>query len=359
MSEKTGLPAQAFPAGEYLRDEIDARGWSVAEFAHILGRPTQAVSEILNGHKEITVETAVEIAAATGTEASTWLRLQDTYRLWKVARAEPQKAATVSRRARLSQLVPMHELRQRGIVPQDAGIDEEEAAVCALLGISDTTSTPSIKFAARRSDEGAPISPAQLAWISCVKRAARLDNSAARPLGDIRELASEVVRRVAEPEALSGLPDLFLEYGIRLVHVPPFKAGKIDGGAYLDRSGIPVIALSGRIQRIDSVVFTLLHELAHVYLGHLTSGIALDSDVCAATENKAERDADRCAMGWALPEPLGISAPISKRAVTQRAAALGVHPGLIVGRLQYQGKLPWSHLRDLTPNVRTYLSVWE
>jgi len=60
-------PAEAFPVGEYLLDELEARGWSIAEFAEILGRPAQAVSEIINGHKEITRETASEIAAATRT----------------------------------------------------------------------------------------------------------------------------------------------------------------------------------------------------------------------------------------------------------------------------------------------------
>jgi HTH-type transcriptional regulator/antitoxin HigA len=78
-------PAEAFPVGEYLSDELRERGWAVVEFAEILGRPFQAVSEILNGHKEITPTTAKEIAAATGTSAETWLRLQDTYRLWKLS----------------------------------------------------------------------------------------------------------------------------------------------------------------------------------------------------------------------------------------------------------------------------------
>ena len=45
----TYTPAEVFPAGEYLRDELDERGWTVTEFAAILGRPVQAVSEILNG----------------------------------------------------------------------------------------------------------------------------------------------------------------------------------------------------------------------------------------------------------------------------------------------------------------------
>ena len=51
-------PAEAFPVGEYLSDELRERGWAIVEFAEILGRPVQAVSEILNGRKEITPTTA-------------------------------------------------------------------------------------------------------------------------------------------------------------------------------------------------------------------------------------------------------------------------------------------------------------
>ncbi|GAD85363.1 HigA family addiction module antidote protein [Nocardia asteroides NBRC 15531] len=359
MIESTGLPAQAFPAGEYLRDEIEARGWTISEFAQILGRPPQAVSEILNGHKEITPETALEIAAATGTEAATWLRLQNTYRLWKLARtADPTRTTAVSRRARLAQLVPMPELRQRGIIPAGASLDDEEAAVCDLLQISDITEPPAFEFAARRSDESAPISPAQLAWIACVQREAGRSEPDLPPLGDLSALAAATVRLTREPSKIAVLPDMFAQNGIRLLYVKAFNSGKIDGGAYLDKAGLPVIGLSGRIQRIDSVVFTLLHELAHVALGHLDNGIRVDSDVCSATEDETERAADRLATRWALPEKIALSAPISKRAVLQRATALEVHPGLIVGRLQYQRILPWTHLRDLTPNVRQFLASW-
>ncbi len=61
--------AEVFPAGEFLADELDARGWTQAEFAAILDRPAQFVSEIISGKKEITRESAAQIGAALGTSA--------------------------------------------------------------------------------------------------------------------------------------------------------------------------------------------------------------------------------------------------------------------------------------------------
>lgn len=227
MNENTGLPAQAFPAGEYLRDELEARDWSVAEFARILGRPPQAVSEILNGHKEITPETAMEIAAATGTEAATWLRLQDTYRLWKLARStDADRTEKITRRARLAELLPMSELRKRGLIPAGADIDAEEAAVLDFLGITDLSEPPPFSFAARRSNENDPISAPQLAWIASVHRAAATARPVTEHRGDIPTLAAELIALSRTPDSFTRLPGVFASHGIQLVYVAHFKSGK-------------------------------------------------------------------------------------------------------------------------------------
>ena len=44
------------------RDELDERGWTVAQFAEMIGQPVQAVSEILDAKTGITAETADSIS---------------------------------------------------------------------------------------------------------------------------------------------------------------------------------------------------------------------------------------------------------------------------------------------------------
>lgn len=80
---RTYTPAEVFPAGEYLRDELDEREWTVTELAEIIGRPIQAASEILNGKKEITTETAISFSEALGTTPELWLNLQTAYHLYE------------------------------------------------------------------------------------------------------------------------------------------------------------------------------------------------------------------------------------------------------------------------------------
>jgi len=94
----TLTPAEVFAPGEYLRDELEARGWTGEEFAEIIGRPVQVVSEILNGRKQIVPETALAIADALGTSAELWVNLQTAYNLHEAKAVRPA-SSDVARRS--------------------------------------------------------------------------------------------------------------------------------------------------------------------------------------------------------------------------------------------------------------------
>lgn len=85
MNER--IPAEVFPPGEFLADEIVERNWTQSEFAEIIRRPIRVVNEIISGKKAITPDTARELAAALGTSPQYWLNLQTAYDLWKAAKS--------------------------------------------------------------------------------------------------------------------------------------------------------------------------------------------------------------------------------------------------------------------------------
>ena len=69
------------PVGKLLARELAVRGWTQVQFAGILDRSAQLVCGIVGGKKEITRETAAQIAAATGTTAGFWLHQQNLHHL--------------------------------------------------------------------------------------------------------------------------------------------------------------------------------------------------------------------------------------------------------------------------------------
>ncbi len=81
----------AIHPGEHLAEELAALNMSAAELARQLKVPTNRVTEILNGHRAITGDTALRLAHFFGTSPEFWLNLQSLYEL-RLAEAKTGKA---------------------------------------------------------------------------------------------------------------------------------------------------------------------------------------------------------------------------------------------------------------------------
>lgn len=88
--------AKSFPPGNFIRKELRARKWTQTQFARILGRPAQFVSDVIRAKRSITPQTALELAAAFDTSAQLWLNLEQS---WQLSRAKPADPA-IARRAK-------------------------------------------------------------------------------------------------------------------------------------------------------------------------------------------------------------------------------------------------------------------
>jgi len=78
--------------GEQLAEDLEALGMSAAELARQLNVPTNRVTEILNGQRAITGDTALRLAHFFGTSAEFWVNLQSLY---DVRRAERKVGKTL------------------------------------------------------------------------------------------------------------------------------------------------------------------------------------------------------------------------------------------------------------------------
>lgn len=351
--------AEVFPAGEYLAEELEERGWTQAEFAEILGRPPQFVSEIISGKKEITRESAAQIGAALGTSAELWLKLQDSYFLWRQGQNENTQVQLddVRLRARLKELAPVAVLRKRGIITATSTQGQADQ-IRQLFGLDSIYDEPAFLIAARRSNQLENLSPTQKTWLACVHRKAKSLSVEAFSAEGLISLAKRLSQEVLNPSAFRDLPKLFACVGVRLVYVEAFPSSKLDGASFL-LDGSPVIAISGRGQRLDKVLFTLLHEIAHVSLGHVDEHMVLDDEDQHTLGE--EESANELAAQWILPKAL--QAPperISQGWVASQAEAQGVHPVIVIGRLQNEGLLTWrSALIKGAPSAAEHLQSWK
>jgi addiction module HigA family antidote len=75
------MPITAIHPGEHLAEELKALNMSAAELARKLGVPTNRVTQILNGTRSVTGDTALRLAHFFGTSPQFWLNLQNLYDL--------------------------------------------------------------------------------------------------------------------------------------------------------------------------------------------------------------------------------------------------------------------------------------
>ena len=87
VTRTDAYPDIAIPPGEYLAEEIEARGLSQKELAKRMRRPLNAINEIINGKKAITAITALTALqleeAMPEIPARFWLNLETDYQLTK------------------------------------------------------------------------------------------------------------------------------------------------------------------------------------------------------------------------------------------------------------------------------------
>lgn len=360
--------AEVFPPGEFLADELEARGWTQAEFAAILDRPAQFVSEIISGKKEITRESAAQIGAALGTSAEMWLSLQDQYLLWlqKQDSKSQSDLDDVRRRARLNAKGPIPLLRKTGVLTGKS-LDELEDEVMRFFELKSLDDEPRLAAAAKRSNHGEALSSLQTSWLYMVRHTARHKAPTAKYSRKALEAVGAALPRILKtPGDFATLPEMLGRVGVRLVYVPALPGAKIDGCAMIvDETH--VIGLSGRGKRLDKVLFALVHEIAHLTHGHVKNDapivetIDVDDDPDDhSREATQEREANKTAARWVLPDGLPeLPNRLSGPWITQAAADVDLAPIVLVGHLQHLRKLDWrTTLAKGAPNVDAVLARW-
>ena len=360
-------PARLVLPGRILKQELDARDWTQRDLAAILGRPEQAISEIVNGTKQITPETSLELSQAFGTSPEFWHNLEANYRLDLALRQAHDDA--IPRRSRLYAELPLREMASRGWLTLREAVDELEAEVAGCLGAPVLPEPPRPAVRWRGSSARPTLTYAQLAWLRRAETLAR-DQTGIGPWRDehLEPLAHELsgYMRLVEDAAL--VPATLARWGVRFVCLRHLPKTYLDGAAFWLAEG-PAVALTLRYDRIDAFWFTLMHELAHLaegrseaYLDQLEDGGEDAPDPSPA--DSCEDAANRLASGWLLaPKAFGdfvarTSRRFSRASIEAFAASQGCHPGIVLGRLQREGIVPYRNLRGLLIKVSPALMEW-
>ena len=360
MSER--IPAEVFPPGEFIKEELEAREWTQADLAEILGRPPRLVSEIINGKRAISPETAQGLGEAFGTGAQFWMNLESAYQLARIKHPDDG----VARKARLYSKVPVKEMIKRGWIEPSQSVDVLEKQILDFFELTHLEDEMRFCAAARQSMSSMDVTPMQCAWLFRAKKLARAVQVSPYTPQTLEACLEQLRGLLESPEAVRHVPGILAEAGIRFLVLEPLPQTRIDGVCFWLNARSPVIALSFRYDRLDWFWFTLLHEMHHVKNGDGREKPArLDTDLVGdqalRTEEKVEvveQQADRFAAQFLIPEGqlenfmVRVRPLYSKQRILGFAARLHIHPGIVVGQLQRRNEIKYAHSRDMLLKVR-------
>ncbi len=347
------LPNYAVPPGDTLAEVLDERGMSQAELAQRTDLSPKHINRIVNGHVPISAEVAIRLERATDVPARLWLSLEATYREHLARLDESALAPDLP----LLEELPIAAMVKLGILTKRLGKNDRLREVLMYLGVANRNAwrkTLKSQEASFRMSTAHRCDPAVVAvWLRMGEiEAAEIDCAPWDPsrfkevLRQVRGLTRAGDPTVWQPE----LVELCASAGIAFVAVPEVDGARTNGAARWLTPNKGLIQLSIRGRWSDIFWFSFFHEASHI-LDQAKRPIFLSGK---NKDSPDEQKADQFAQSFLIPPDRADELRRLRSAIDVQdfAASVGVHPGIVVGRLQHEGIWNYSQGHTLRSKLQ-------
>lgn len=341
------------PPGDTLAELLEERGMTQSELAQRMGRPLKTINEIIRGKKAVTAETALQLERVLGAPAHFWLNREQHYQE-HLARQMADKALQAQQD--WLKHFPIKAMQQRGLLPVGADTSQLLVALLQFFGLAEPSGWEDIwsgclvnfrKTVAYESSDYA-----LSVWLRQGELAAQEILCAPYNEAIFKQLLVSDIRPLTcqTPEQFAPrLVDLCASVGVAVAFTPQVDGARVSGATRWLSKGKALIQLSLRYKTNDHFWFTFFHEAGHI-VKHGKREFFINVEDGA--DDQKEQEADQFAADT-LILPADYARFVQGRkqfsiaAVRQFAQELNIAPGIVVGRLQHDGRLPFTHLNGL------------
>lgn len=338
--------------GDTISDLMEERDWNQVELAKRLGFSTKHLNQLIRGKASLSEDTALKLERVLGSTARFWLNREAIYRE-RLARLEAQQL--YAEWTDWLDMLPLPWLKKVGVIPDERiTVSRKPELVETLLQFFSVASPiewaeryENLQGSFRRarkvdSDIGAVTSWLRMGEIEAEKIAAPKYSKPKfeKVLNEIREL-TVLSPREFDPK----LRALCSEAGVKLVFVPAVPRAHVSGVARWLNLHSPLIQISLYGKTNDKFWFAFFHEAAHILLhADNKQNIFLDNSSNDLGDSLQEQEANQWAADKLIPQERTTD-PFKIRTsddLERFAHNINIHPGIVVGRLQHEGKLKYS-----------------
>lgn len=346
----------AFHPSYYIKEIIDDMGITQEDFAKRLGTTPKNLSILLKGEQDLSIELAMKLARMQGTSVDYWLNLQGQY---DALVAEFKSEEELRKEREVFKLIEYKYFRQHFKLPDlSRKIDEQIVQVRELLGISSLCVLQDVDMAVSFRSYSSSLSQSNIVNANIMVQLAInavLKNDS--PKYD-RKIFTEAVEYALtltsnHDNFLPLVQERFKTAGVILVVLPNLKNSGINGATKKIGDRI-LLMVNDRRGYADTFWFSLFHEIGHILNGDYR--ISFDGH-----KDEKEDIADDYAQNALIPKDEYLAFTSSnyffdEKKIRAFAKKINRDPGIVLGRLQKDGKVPFTS-KNLSENLRTKYNV--
>jgi HTH-type transcriptional regulator / antitoxin HigA len=340
-------PDYAIAPGETLEEMMKALGMTQQELAERTGLTVQTLNRIFKGEQPITYETANKLEYVTGYPASFWNNLEAQYReqLKKLEAKQPDEALL-----NWAKSFNYARMAAAGWLPATRSLEEKTGHLLSFFQVSGVAEWEAVHMSTVNKGAYRVAAALQehrvdnLAWIQRGTTLARALHP--HPFDEKAFTAAwrDVRSWVQRPpqDVTSQLEARFSEAGVALIFLNTLPGMGVHGYArWIKRGGYYVVIHGLRHKSDDFFWFDLFHELAHIAL-HGKSHEFIEYE---GRDDPREQEADAWAARHLIPDRdwqsfVDRHARPTAQQIRAFAAEVDVAPGIVVGRLQREHRIP-------------------
>ena len=318
-------------------------GVTQAEFAVRMGTTSKTLSQLVNGQANISNDLAQKLSTMLGTSIDFWLNLQTAFDEKVI---EINKAKSTDEQAEIVAVIDYSYFVRLVNLPVARTVREKIDNLCSFFRIADLRILRQNDFLVNFRTGIATVEDKNIinsrAWLQTALNVAARIETAPFNADKLKAYIPEIrTMTLQDPEVfLPRLREIFSDCGVAFVLLPYLKNSGINGAVKWINQDRVVLAMNDRRLNADTFWFSLFHEIKHV-LQQKTKTVFVSSSKqeMKAMDEKLEEDADIFAQNTLIPirdyRQFAPSKYTSDAEIIAFAKKIGIHPGVVAGRLQH------------------------
>lgn len=334
-------PDYASPPGDTLAETIEFLGMTQTELARRMDRPIKTINEIIQAKTAITADTALELERVLGTPAHVWMNMETNYRE-HLARQRAAEKMEIDETWLGS--LPVKEMQKLGWISKTKETRSLMSEILSFFGCASVTgwaeSWKGPLAAYRKSPKLQSKPEALAAWLRKAEIEGRKQMCAPYDEARFSEALKKLKLATTLParEWAGTIREACNACGVAYVILPELPDTHTSGAARQINDQCFLIVQTGRYKDDGHFWFTFFHEARHVLQGKLKSEWLVEYQ---DKQDALESDANHFAREFLIPtheiasmrQRHGGKMPV--KAGQELAQKLGIAPGIVAGRLQF------------------------